>query len=82
MTKRKDVLTASRVDLVLSLLPIISHPEAACGLADSGVPLEVAARVLATPAERHTGTTAGLFNRSQRISPLVRYSKNENLINM
>jgi hypothetical protein len=52
MTERKDVLTASRVDLVLILLPIINHFEASCALAASGVSLEVAARVLATPAER------------------------------
>lgn len=46
------MLTASRVDLVLILLPIVNHMEAAWALAASGAPLEVAARVLATPAER------------------------------
>jgi hypothetical protein len=52
MIARKDILTASRVDLVLILLPIISHQEAAYALIASGVPIEVAARVLAAPAER------------------------------
>lgn len=52
MIERKDMLTASRVDLVLILLPIINKMEAAWALAASGVSLEVAARVLATPAER------------------------------
>jgi hypothetical protein len=52
MTERKDALTASRVDLVVILLPIISNLEAAWTLGASGVPLEVAARVLATPSER------------------------------
>jgi hypothetical protein len=52
MTKRKDLLTASRVDLILILLPIIGHLDAVFALVDSGVPLEVAARVLATPEER------------------------------
>lgn len=52
MIKRKDMLTASRVDLILIPLPIVNNMEAAWALAASGVPLEVAARVLATPAER------------------------------
>lgn len=52
MTEREDILSASRVDLVLILLPIISHLDAAYALAASGVPFEVAARVLSTPAER------------------------------
>jgi hypothetical protein len=52
MIERKDVITSSQVDLILILLPIISRWEAACDLAASGVPLEVAARVLAIPAER------------------------------
>jgi hypothetical protein len=46
------MLPASRVDPVLILLPIVNHMEAAWALAANGLPLEVAARVLATHAER------------------------------
>ena len=46
------MLTASRVDLVLIFLPIVNPMEAAWALSASGVPPEVAARVLATPTER------------------------------
>jgi hypothetical protein len=52
MTSRTDLIIASRVDLILTLLPMITKFEAACALAESGVPLEVAARVLALPLER------------------------------
>ena len=52
MIEHKDILTASQVDLVLILLPIVSHMEAAWALAASGLPIEVVARALATPAER------------------------------
>jgi hypothetical protein len=52
MPERADILAASQVDLVLILLPIITHFKAACSLAASGVPIEVAARVLTMPAER------------------------------
>jgi len=52
MTQRKDLLTASRVDQVLVLLPAISWLEAACALAALRVPIDVAARVMALPAER------------------------------
>lgn len=51
MIQRTDIVTASRVDLTLELLPLIGWLEASCTLARSGVPLEVAARVLAMPAE-------------------------------
>jgi hypothetical protein len=49
---RLDIVTASRVDLVLILLPTITLWDAAWSLAASGVPLEVAARVLALPGAR------------------------------
>jgi hypothetical protein len=52
MTPRTDILTASRVDLTLILLPEITWLEASCMLAESGVPEEVAARVLALPGAR------------------------------
>jgi hypothetical protein len=52
MTPRTDHITAMRVDLTLMLLPAISWWEAAWALAANGVPLEVAARVLALPLER------------------------------
>jgi len=52
MRERKDILTASRVDLVLLLLPILSKSEAFCSLIQSGVPLEVTMRVLELPYER------------------------------
>ena len=52
MTERTDIITASRVDLTLILLPVIGWLEAASTLAANDVPLEVAARVLALPLER------------------------------
>jgi hypothetical protein len=52
MTPRTDFITASRVDLTLSLLPAMTWLEASCMLALSGVPAEVAARVLALPEAR------------------------------
>jgi hypothetical protein len=52
MTPRTDILTASRVDLTLILLGEITWLEASCMLAVSGVPAEVAGRVLALPGAR------------------------------
>lgn len=52
MIPRTDLITASRVDLAVLLLPSITWLEASCMLAVSGVPAEVAARVLALPAAR------------------------------
>lgn len=52
MTPRADLVTASRVDLTLILLPLIGQWEAAWTLAANEVPLDVAARVLALPLER------------------------------
>ena len=52
MTPRTDIATASKVDLTLTLLPTIGWLNAACTLAVSEVPLEVAARVLALPSAR------------------------------
>jgi hypothetical protein len=60
MTERTDLITASRVDLALILLPISTWLEASCMLALSGVPVEVAARVIAEPAERRA-TQPGAF---------------------
>jgi hypothetical protein len=52
MTPRTDLITASVVDLSLILLPAITWIEASCMLAVSGVPAEIAARVIALPLER------------------------------
>jgi hypothetical protein len=52
MTLRTDLITASRVDGALILLPIITWWEASEMLAASGVPEDVAARVLVLPLER------------------------------
>jgi len=46
------MITSSRVDLAIILLPAITWLEVSCMLALSGVPAEVAARVLALPAAR------------------------------
>lgn len=52
MIERTDLFTASKVDLTLILQPAIGRWEASWMLAASGVPLEVASRVMAVPAER------------------------------
>lgn len=52
MTPRTDLITASRIDLTILLLPAITWLEASCMLAVSGVPPEVAARVLTLPGAR------------------------------
>lgn len=52
MTPRTDHSTASRIDLALILLPLITWQEASVMLAVSGVPAEVAARVLTLPDAR------------------------------
>jgi len=54
-----DTTTANRVDLALILLPDITWLEASCMLALSGVPAEVAARVLALPGARRTPVEPG-----------------------
>ena len=56
MTPRTDLITASQVDLTLILLPAITWLEASFILAasGSGVPPEMAARVIALPLERRT----------------------------
>jgi hypothetical protein len=62
MKPRTDLITASRIDLTLILLPAITWLEASVMLALSGVPVEVAARVLARrgarrlPAEERLAT--------------------------
>jgi hypothetical protein len=50
--ERTDLTTASRVDLALILLPFIGWLATSVTLAVSGVPAEVAARVLALPDAR------------------------------
>jgi hypothetical protein len=52
MIPRTDLITASQIDLALILLPAVTWLEASCMLAVSGVPAEVAARVLVLPLER------------------------------
>ena len=52
--KRRDLVTASRVDLALVLLPAVTWLDASVMLAASGVPADVAARVMALPLERRT----------------------------
>jgi hypothetical protein len=52
MKPRTDLITASRVDLAIILLPAITWLDASLMLAHSGVPAEVAARVLAEPEYR------------------------------
>jgi hypothetical protein len=54
MTPRTDIITSSRVDLALILLPEITWWEVSCMLAVSGVPEEVAARVLVLPGARRS----------------------------
>lgn len=54
MNLRTNLITASQVDLALILLPEITWLEASFMLAVSGVPAEVAARVLVLPEARRT----------------------------
>jgi hypothetical protein len=54
MTPRTDLIIASRVDLALILLPVVGWLKTSVTLAKSGVPVEVAARVLALPMARRT----------------------------
>lgn len=54
MTPRVDLITASQVDLALLLLPLVGWLATSCTLAASGVPAEVAARVLALPLARRS----------------------------
>jgi hypothetical protein len=57
MRPRTDIITASRVDLALILLPVVTRLEVSYMLAVSGVPEEVAVRVLALPLERRAPTS-------------------------
>jgi hypothetical protein len=52
MVERTDLITASRVDLALILLPLVGWLETSVTLAASGVPAEVAVRVMALPSAR------------------------------
>lgn len=52
MVERTDLITASRVDLALILLPLVGWLATSVTLAVSGVPAEVAVRVLAMPGAR------------------------------
>jgi hypothetical protein len=56
MKPRTDLVTASRVDLTLALLPLIGWWEASWTLAANGVPLDVAVRVMVVPAARRAQT--------------------------
>jgi hypothetical protein len=49
---RTDLITASRVDLALILLPLVGWQATSVTLAMSGVPPDVAARVMALPHDR------------------------------
>lgn len=59
MIPRTDFATASRVDLTLILLPLITFQEASLMLAISCVPAEVAARVLTLPDARRSTCQTG-----------------------
>jgi hypothetical protein len=52
MIERIDLITASRVDLALILLPMVGWLQTSLTLAASGVPLEVAIRVMVLPGAR------------------------------
>jgi hypothetical protein len=54
MKQRIDLITASRVDLALILLPLVGWLKTSVMLAVNGVPIEVAARVLVLPMARRT----------------------------
>jgi hypothetical protein len=54
MSERNHILTASRIDLILILLPIISADEAAYAMTARGVSTEVVARVLSMSEERRS----------------------------
>jgi hypothetical protein len=56
MDQGSDLITASRIDLTLALLPAITWLEASCTLAANRVPADVAARVLADPSHRRKTT--------------------------
>jgi predicted permease len=53
---RTDLVTASRVDLALILLPLVGWLATSVTLAVSGVPADVAVRVLVMPAARRDYT--------------------------
>ena len=70
MIARTDIITASRVDLALLLLPEVGWLAAAVMLAVSGAPVEVAARALAlTGARRAVARTAAPDTPSKRGLP-------------
>jgi hypothetical protein len=52
MTPRTDRLTATRIDLALTLLPLVGRKDAARMLAHHQVPLTIALRVLTAPRRR------------------------------
>jgi hypothetical protein len=52
MLERTDLTTASRVELALILMPYVGWLATSVSLATSGVPLEVAVRVLVNPGAR------------------------------
>lgn len=62
MIERTDIVTAARVDAILTLSPLIGWLDLSCALAASGVPLEVAVRVIASPLERRQPSLSTLSN--------------------
>jgi hypothetical protein len=54
MKRRKHILTTCRIDLALILLPLTGLQEAARMLANSGIPIALAACVLSQSARRRT----------------------------
>jgi hypothetical protein len=55
---RADLITASRVDLALILLPLVGWLQTSLTLAASGVPIEVAVRIMVLPGARRTAPPA------------------------
>lgn len=64
MNKRTGLITASRVDLTLILLPATAWLETAWTLAANDVPLEAVARVLALPLPRRASDMPLAFGSS------------------
>lgn len=57
MDRRSDYKTSLRIDAVIHDVPTESRVGAARQLADLGIPLDVAVRVLTRPAERRHQVT-------------------------
>lgn len=70
MKLRTGIVTASRVDLALILLPAVTWLEVSCMLALRGVPEEVAARVLTLPGARRHVRDSVIDRRESPLLPL------------